>query len=216
MEKQHNIVYKRTCLINNKIYIGVHCTDDLNDGYMGSGLYFKRALEKYGKENFKSEILYDVETAELAFFIEELLVDEDFIKRDDNYNLRGGGGRGIIGPDSKIKMSLAKHGIYDGEKNPMYGKRFYGKDNPNFGNKWTEDKKRALSNKIIGKYSGENNPMYGKQHSEETKRKQSEVKKGKKQSLETINKRAMKITISKNFTYFYTLMSITNLQEENQ
>ena len=34
----------------------MHKTDDLEDGYLGSGTYFSRALEKYSKENFEREI----------------------------------------------------------------------------------------------------------------------------------------------------------------
>ena len=39
------IVYKTTCSVNNKIYIGVHCTEDpdIFDGYIGDGIssYFQ-------------------------------------------------------------------------------------------------------------------------------------------------------------------------------
>ena len=38
MSKKYNFVYKTTNLLNNKYYIGVHSTDNLNDGYLELGL----------------------------------------------------------------------------------------------------------------------------------------------------------------------------------
>lgn len=54
----YHIVYLTTNLVNNKIYIGVHSTYDLNDDYLGSGFALKKAINKYGKEKFKREILF--------------------------------------------------------------------------------------------------------------------------------------------------------------
>jgi len=39
-------LYEIKNLINNKIYVGVHKTNDLNDGYMGSGKVIRRAIKK--------------------------------------------------------------------------------------------------------------------------------------------------------------------------
>ena len=50
-------VYKITNVHTNKIYIGSHKSQDLNDGYFGSGIYLKRAIKKHGIESFKKEII---------------------------------------------------------------------------------------------------------------------------------------------------------------
>ena len=46
-------IYKTTNLITNKIYIGQKKSEEfLSNKYFGSRLYKKRAIKKYGKENF--------------------------------------------------------------------------------------------------------------------------------------------------------------------
>lgn len=100
------IVYKTTCLINGKYYIGKHQTEnpDIFDGYLGNSVWVNRndklknpefpfhfAVKKYGVKNFKRETLFIFDTAKEAFAKEAELVNEDFIKRDDNYNVVVGG-----------------------------------------------------------------------------------------------------------------------------
>ena len=57
-------IYKTTCLVTGKYYIGMHRTYKENDGYMGSGLLIKRSIKKYGLENHKFEILEYCENVE--------------------------------------------------------------------------------------------------------------------------------------------------------
>lgn len=57
------------------MYIGQHATTKLDDGYMGSGLYLKRAIKKYGKDNFRKEWLMFCEDEEEMNCMEYVFVD---------------------------------------------------------------------------------------------------------------------------------------------
>ena len=70
-------VYKVINLITNEYYIGVHKTSNLNDNYLGSGLHIKNQVKKYGKENFKKEILFEFDKEEDAYQKEIQLVEEN-------------------------------------------------------------------------------------------------------------------------------------------
>lgn len=84
------IVYKTTNLINGRIYVGVHnCS---NDKYLGSGTALSLAIEKYGKDNFKRETLFEFMTLEEALTKEAEIVNEDFVNDSTTYNLTVGGG----------------------------------------------------------------------------------------------------------------------------
>ena len=84
-------LYQITNLINGKIYVGVHKTSSMEDGYMGSGKVILRAYEKYGIDNFTKVILETFDNSELMFAREKEVVTDEFLLREDTYNLRRGG-----------------------------------------------------------------------------------------------------------------------------
>ena len=88
-------LYQITNLVNNKIYIGVHSTKDIDDSYMGSGVNIQSAIKKYGINNFKKDILYTFDNVEDMYAKEKELVTEVFLLREDTYNLRVGGTGGF-------------------------------------------------------------------------------------------------------------------------
>lgn len=112
----HYTVYKTTNNLNGKVYIGKHQTTDINDTYLGSGKYLKKAIAKYGKNNFTKEILFIFSSEEEMNKKEAELVTEEFISQDNNYNggIGGEGGPHFKGrnhsEDTKQKISQKRQG----------------------------------------------------------------------------------------------------------
>lgn len=84
-------VYQITNLVNNKIYVGVHQTDNLEDGYMSSSYSIAAAMKKHGKENFIKTILHYCDDEPTMYAKEAEIVTESFIGRPDTYNIKLGG-----------------------------------------------------------------------------------------------------------------------------
>jgi hypothetical protein len=84
-------IYKITNKINDKTYIGKHQTKNLDDGYMGSGNYIKRAIKKHGIDNFMKEILHVFDNELEMNLVEKELV----ILGETSYNICPGGQGGF-------------------------------------------------------------------------------------------------------------------------
>lgn len=119
------IIYKITNLINGKIYIG-QTTMSLQKRWKahrkkGSNcVALARAIQKYGKQNFK------VEQIDVACDLDELNYKEEYYIRlydciaPKGYNLCAGG-KNRIASDITRKRISEHHADVSGEHNPMYG-----------------------------------------------------------------------------------------------
>lgn len=105
-EKNYHFIYKTTNQINGKYYVGMHSTDDLNDGYIGSGYKLKRSISKHGIENFKMEILEYLPNRGSLKARESELVNEDLLKDPMCMNLVYGGNGGYISPEGCKKGGI--------------------------------------------------------------------------------------------------------------
>lgn len=97
-------------MINGKVYIGKHSTDDLDDGYMGSGKLITQAIAKYGLENFRKSILQQFETEDAAYAFEAQVVNEQFLQGRNCYNVAVGGLNGLNFSGEVVKEWRRKGG----------------------------------------------------------------------------------------------------------
>lgn len=161
-EKRYHYIYKTTNLLNGKYYIGMHSTDDLDDGYMGSGKRLRRSLNKHGKDNHKVEILEFVDTREELKKREEEIVNLNEIAKVECMNLKVGGYGGLS--SDKHKEAFIKAGVDNFNKTKEQRLLSINKTRA------TPEHKTKMS-KVLSEYYKENdNGFKGKSHSEETKK----------------------------------------------
>ena len=106
-QKKHFIIYEMLNIVNNNFYIGKHETYNPFDNYCGSGWMIKKAIPKYGLENFVKIILFDLDSREQLKIVERKLMPASSCHCNDSqcYNLVPGGGGGFLRADgTNIKL----------------------------------------------------------------------------------------------------------------
>lgn len=151
--KKYIFIYKTTNIINNKIYIGIHSTNNIEDNYLGSGVNLLKDVKLFKRKNFIKNIICFCDSFEEALLIERQIVDEEFLLRDDVYNISIGGNGGVsfLTEETKKKISESvKKTFENGRLNWNQGKKYK--------KPYSEDEKKRRSELM----KGENNPMFGK------------------------------------------------------
>jgi IS5 family transposase len=105
--RKHHIVYKTTCIETNAFYIGMHSTDNLNDGYLGSGVRLRKSIRKYGEAAHKTEILFELENRQAASDKERELITAE-LRKDPKCMNCGPGGEGYYDRPATKEETSAK------------------------------------------------------------------------------------------------------------
>ena len=169
--KKYHFIYKTTNILSGKYYIGMHSTDNLEDGYLGSGRRLKYSINKHGKENHVREIIEFLDSRKELKAMEEEIVNLNEISKEQCMNLKVGGHGGFIGYEHSLGgyavNKLKKKHL---EQNPNYLKDKYGHKVSAARKREWESGQRKL-NKLFN--------FKGKAHSVETKAKMRQSFKGK-------------------------------------
>ena len=177
------IIYSITNTINNKRYIGisqdyknrkrVHEWAMKNNKHRNIKL--QRAVNKYGYDNFKFEILKEIETDDR---IKALVLENKYILKYDTYKNGYNQSEGFEGSTlqkyseerlEKMRVNMLGNTIWEGRKHTEEAKVKIGKAHK--GKTVSLKTRKRISEARKGKSIGENNHFYGKSHTEETKSK---------------------------------------------
>ena len=168
-QKKYHYIYKTTCKITGKFYVGMHSTDNLEDGYLGSGKILGYSRHKYGDENHVREILEYLPDRKTLACREKEIVNEQLLSQPLNINLKYGGEGGTHGKEKEIWQRPERK-----KQHTEMLKRNW--SDPIYRAKQSAASSRTMSSKHTeGKIKYDT--FIGKKHSEEAKKKMSETRK---------------------------------------
>lgn len=110
-QKKYHFIYKTTNLITNRYYIGMHSTDDLSDGYLGSGRRLKSSIKKYGIDNHKFEIIEFHPNRDSLTIKEKQIVSDRLLTDPLCLNLAPGGQGGNLHKWTDLSKQLLSESL---------------------------------------------------------------------------------------------------------
>ena len=106
-------IYKTTNLINGKFYVGKSGmkNNSIDYWYLGSGVLLKKAIEKYGRDSFKKEIIEWCSSFEESNEREKYWISTlNALNLEIAYNIAIGGDGGYLGEEVNRRISEALKG----------------------------------------------------------------------------------------------------------
>ena len=205
------IIYKTVNTVNGKIYVGQDSNN--NQKYFGSGIRLKRAIQKYGEENFIKITLCECNTkVELDEMEEHWINLLNATHKDVGYNISKGGNRfrsndgttnqkisntlsgrkqspETIEKRAKKLRGMKKPQSFSDAMSKVHKGKVLSQETRNKISKSTSEaikekwKDPKYRDKQLKSRCGKSNPFYGKSHSKESKEKMRQAKLGKKRNI---------------------------------
>lgn len=193
------IIYLATNTVNGKQYVGqtvklfeIRKSQHLSKTRLNAKCAFHSALNKYGEEAFKWEIVEGCANIDDLNEAEEMWIEKLNTIAPNGYNLTTGGFNYIVSDEAKKKMSKSKRGIklskehreslskvrkgriFSDEHRKKLSASKRGQDNPNYGKIFSDEHRKKISNGMRGHKN-----TLGYKHSAEACKKMSDSAKAR-------------------------------------
>lgn len=176
------IIYKTTNTLNGHYYIGKDARN--RPWYFGSGRHLKNAIRKYGKHNFRKDILENVDGSDLSVLLAREIhwIDRfDAINDPNSYNIQRNSGLYEYVPTDEVKKRISDGIKRAWKTNAEYRDKVYshnhGESNPMFGRTQSEYQRQRAADanrgKVVSKLTRAKlrKKAIGRTHSKETREK---------------------------------------------
>lgn len=164
-----NLLYMITNMKTGYFYIGVHRTENIDDGYMGSGSGIIQDIKEFGKDSFTKTILAEFDCIDDAYIAEAEIVTKDFIKFKNVLNRKPGGKFAGCGWEAAHNARKEHDWLKGRSYSEIFGSTraeelkkirrlncgwvgadHSGSNNGNFGNRWNDEQRAKMSKRVKG------------------------------------------------------------------
>src|SRR4030067_802229 len=145
VRRKFHFIYQTTCQTTGKYDRGMHSTDDMDDGYLGSCYILHRSIKKHGKGNHERVILEDCSERGRAHLRERerFWVDEEQLNDPLCMNVRLGGGAWL------------EQRMMTGDEKRRASEKMIGRIPWNKGKKMSDESRQKMSAAALGRKHNE-------------------------------------------------------------
>ena len=134
MQHKFHFIYRTICTVSGRYYVGMHSTNDIEDGYLGSGDHVTRSMRKYGRSSHIREIIKFLPDRDALKKFEKEYITEEMLADPMCMNIAPGGGGGRKhgfrhSASTKAKIAEANRNR-DAEVNRKISETLKGRKNP--------------------------------------------------------------------------------------